>query len=218
VKLARAKVTNDAPILNGDYERSLLQSLKDVRKQIAAEEGVPPYMILSDATLMEIAMYLPHSRDEFSRINGFGQVKLERYEREFREVVIDYCDTHQLNSRISMKSAKPIRKERPARDSDTKQKTLELFNKGIGIEKIAAMRELTVSTIETHLSFYIQSGKLEIADVLSEDQIAAIKNAMTRTDSTMVSSIKERLGEEYTYGQIRMVLAQRQRELSKNHK
>ena len=61
----------------------LLNELKDTRRMIAQNENVPPYIILSDATLMEMATYLPQSLDELRLISGFGDVKLARYGREF---------------------------------------------------------------------------------------------------------------------------------------
>src|SRR5690606_26128716 len=101
------------------YEIALLQRLKETRRQLANAENVPAYVVLSDATLVEIATYLPHNKEEFKNISGFGEVKIEKYGKQFWEVVAEYCTTKQLKSRIHLKAPKRIRSERKERDSDT---------------------------------------------------------------------------------------------------
>jgi ATP-dependent DNA helicase RecQ len=194
------------------YEVALLQSLKDVRRQLALEESVPPYVVLSDASLLEIAKYLPHNKDQFRRISGFGEVKIQKYGKHFWDVVADYCKSNNLPSKIHLKAEKRIRPDRTEKDSDTKRETLDLFNKGFSIEKIGAIRQLTVSTIETHLAFYIQNDKVKIEDILSSQQIAEIRRAIRTSDNRMLSTIKQRLGDDYTFGQIRIVMADLDRE------
>lgn len=87
-------------------EKDLFEALKTLRKQIAVSENVPPYIIFSDATLTELASYLPITRSDIAKINGFGEVKLEKYGEPFLEMVQDYCIEHQLYTRIQYKQAK----------------------------------------------------------------------------------------------------------------
>ena len=63
------------------------EALKELRKQIADKAGVPPYIVFSDKTLKEIASTLPKDEESFLDINGVGQVKLERYGKQFLEKV-----------------------------------------------------------------------------------------------------------------------------------
>lgn len=87
-------------------EKDLFEALKTLRKQIAVSENVPPYIIFSDATLTELASYLPITKSDIAKINGFGEVKLEKYGEPFLEMVQDYCIQHQLYTRIQHKQAK----------------------------------------------------------------------------------------------------------------
>ena len=57
--------------------------LRELRKQIALKDGVPPYVVFSDKTLKEMAAILPKNNNEFLNINGVGQVKLEKYGKQF---------------------------------------------------------------------------------------------------------------------------------------
>ncbi|MEY4929506.1 MAG: helicase RecQ [Bacteroidota bacterium] len=190
-----------------NYDKDLFMQLKEVRRKIANEENVPAYIVLSDATLMELATYLPHNKEEFLKISGFGQVKIEKYGKQFWEVVAAHCREHNLKSRIHLKIPKRVRKERLERDTDTRQKSRELFQMGESIERIAELRNLSVSTIESHLAFYVQQGTLSIDEVMDKAKIKNIQNAIEQTDGKALSPIKELLGDGYSYGEIRMVVA-----------
>jgi ATP-dependent DNA helicase RecQ len=190
-----------------DFESILLQLLKDLRRQLATEENVPAYIVLSDATLTELATYLPHSKEEFSKISGFGQIKLEKYGKQFWTVVTTYCKQHQLKSRIHLKAPKRIRRERPERDTDTKQQSFDLFKQGNPLEKIAELRGLSTVTIEGHLAFYVQQGKLSIDQLIDSSKIPAISEAIKKIGKVALTPIKESLGDEYSFGEIKLVMA-----------
>ena len=213
VMLTKTKTKNEIQSIANPYEEDLLHALKDLRKELAAEDDVPPYVVLSDATLMEMATYLPLNKADFRKISGFGEAKIERYGRDFWQLMVEYCGEHQLESRIHLLTSKP-RKERIERDSDTKKQTLRLFRDGYDIERIAVLRELTVSTIESHLAYYVLNGTVQLEEVLDEEAIKAIRKVLFEKDISMMSGIKQALPEEYTYGQIRMVLADATRKRS----
>ena len=65
----------------------LFETLREVRKQLAMEQGVPPYVIFGDAALVEMSRERPSNEDEFLEINGVGQVKLERHGKVFLETI-----------------------------------------------------------------------------------------------------------------------------------
>jgi ATP-dependent DNA helicase RecQ len=65
----------------------LFESLRVLRKKLAEEKGVPPYVIFGDATLLEMSRKRPANATEFLDINGVGKVKLERHGAAFLEVI-----------------------------------------------------------------------------------------------------------------------------------
>lgn len=79
VEVARAPV--------GDVDAALLRRLKDLRRQLAAERGVPAYVIFPDRTLEEMAASRPSSFDELSEVRGVGQAKLDAFGAAFLEVL-----------------------------------------------------------------------------------------------------------------------------------
>lgn len=86
-KTARtSKVAKPALSLNAEQE-DLLQELKDLRKQLADDLGVPPFHVFHDATLLEMVEYRPQSNSELLAINGVGAVKLERFGEEFLDLI-----------------------------------------------------------------------------------------------------------------------------------
>ncbi|HPW70019.1 MAG: DNA helicase RecQ, partial [Deltaproteobacteria bacterium] len=62
-----------------DYDPELFEKLRSLRKQLADQEGVPPFVIFSDISLAEMAAVLPRTKDAFSGIHGVGKYKIERY-------------------------------------------------------------------------------------------------------------------------------------------
>ncbi len=192
------------------YETELFNDLKLLRRDIAANENVPPYVILSDATLVEIATYLPLSMDDLRLISGFGDVKLARYGREFLAPVKIYCAKKGLSSKI--KEKKPKRERKPKVDKSekpnaTQKESFDLYQAGIGIIEIASLRKLSPMTIEGHLAWYIEKGILDIEAVVTKDKIPTIKDAVESYGDDKLSPLKEILGDNYSYGEIKAVIS-----------
>lgn len=191
------------------YEAELFRQLKALRMDLAKAENVPAYIVQSDATLVELAAYLPHTREELANISGFGHVKIEKYGQQFLNIVIEYCRAYNLTSRTHLKQPKRPRNTKPNRESDTKKQSLDLFKAGNSIATIAELRKLSVSSIENHLTFYIEQGQLSIHDLVEDPKIIAIQQAIDHVGGGMLSPIKQHLGDGYSYGEIHMVLAYR---------
>jgi ATP-dependent DNA helicase RecQ len=194
------------------YAKDLFEELKQLRLTFAQRENVPPYVIFSDATLVELATYLPQSSDELSRMSGVGDVKLNKYGADFLRTIIRYCDRHQLASLVHLKVQKRDRKSHPKRDArghDTYTITLELFKTGHSVAAIAKARGLAISTIETHLVRFIPSGEIVLEDIVAAHKIEPIRQALLALNAgTATGPVKEYLGDEYSYGEIRAVIAE----------
>jgi ATP-dependent DNA helicase RecQ len=194
-----------------EYLKDLFDQLKQVRTVFAREENVPPYVVFSDATLIEMATYLPQSEDEMRRISGVGDLKLQKYGADFLEVIVDYCHRSNLSSRINLKTPKHETKKRTKRDSGgqtTYDASLDMFKSGLSIPEIAESRGMAQSTIETHLVRFIPSGQVMLDDLVHENKIEAIRNAIMRLNAGFaVAPVKEFLGDDYSYGEIRAVMA-----------
>lgn len=76
----------------GNYDRKLFAKLRKLRKAIADEENIPPYVVFNDATLIEMAEQTPLTPGEMLGINGVGTRKLERFGREFMALIRSHID------------------------------------------------------------------------------------------------------------------------------
>jgi len=72
-----------------DYDVDMYDKLRDLRKEIASEKGIPPYIVFSDKTLKDLSNKQPQDKQEMLEIHGIGEVKFERYGDAFLELLQD---------------------------------------------------------------------------------------------------------------------------------
>ncbi len=87
------KTAKSDKLVNRSYDKKLFAKLRKLRKSIADKDNIPPYVVFSDATLIDMAEILPTSYGEMLAVNGVGQVKLERYADSFLDVIQEHI-TH----------------------------------------------------------------------------------------------------------------------------
>jgi ATP-dependent DNA helicase RecQ len=191
------------------HEKSLFEDLKKLRTRFAQEENVPPYIILSDSTLMELSTYLPLKHSDLQHISGLGAYKIEKYGNAFLETVQDYCIATQMPTRMQLKGPLKEKKIKPVKEKETETKKLsfEYYQKGLSMEEIAEARNLSTNTIADHLSFYINRGSLKLDAFVSGQHQALIKAAIDTYGVNSLKQLKDNLPDRISYASIRMVLA-----------
>lgn len=150
-----------------EYNSALFALLRHKRKEMADEAGVPPYVIFSDKTLVEMAAYYPQSVSSLLKISGIGQVKLRQFGDPFLEIIRGYCAKHGL-------SEKP--KETRREKSDTNRRYMivaESYNAGETIASLMDRYHVTMSTILEHLSRYLAAGN----KLRNDDDLRALTSA-----------------------------------------
>lgn len=193
-----------------EYHADLLQQLKDVRRDIAEQEHVPPYAIVNDNSLLEMATYLPLSYDTLRKMSGFGDYKVEKYGPAFIQVLQAYAHDKKLESKTHLKTPKRERKQREEKPAinNTQRISYELFRQGHDIEEIAEQRKLSPDTIAGHLSAFIISGEIPATKFIPRDRLNTITTLIKQTGQTAAAKpIKDLLPEDYTYGEIRIAQA-----------
>ncbi len=191
------------------YDKGLMQELKSLRLDMADRENVPAYAIVADNSLVELATYLPHSFDELKQIAGFGDYKVGRYGAGFLDVVKRYAKEHKLEGKMHFKKAKPKSKPKEAASSisPSMRGTFQLFNEGLSIPEIVQQRNLALSTIEAHLAAFVGTGELDIYRVVPKNKLDEIVGAIkTSGQAYAAKPIKDMLGDDYSYGEIKMGL------------
>lgn len=90
MQVLKTRVSQRAAV--GNYDRKLFARLRKLRKAIADEENIPPYVVFNDATLIEMAEQMPLSPGEMLSVNGVGTRKLERFGAPFMALIRQYVD------------------------------------------------------------------------------------------------------------------------------
>lgn len=209
VELVKAKEKQEIVKEEGSlpYYADLLENLKTVRTEIAKKENVPPYIVFSDATLVEMATFLPQNYSELRKISGVGDLKLQKYGVDFLPQIISYSRQNELSSKINLKKVKSEDKKQPKLE-DTYTITLNLFKMGKSLEDIARLRGLSINTIELHLIRFIPTGEVKLIDLVPMEKSSQIVKALIKFgNSDAISPIKEFLGDEFSYSEIRAVVA-----------
>ena len=83
----KASKSKKEPIDTSDYNSEIFEQLRALRREISSKAGVPPYIVFSDKTLKELSIALPKTKEQMLDVNGVGEVKFERYGKEFLELL-----------------------------------------------------------------------------------------------------------------------------------
>ncbi len=89
----RAPANLTETVLASDADRALFESLRTLRRELASTQGVPPYIVFNDRTLIEMAKRKPASRTDMAEIPGVGQSKLERYGEAFLKAIAQAAES-----------------------------------------------------------------------------------------------------------------------------
>jgi ATP-dependent DNA helicase RecQ len=183
----------------------LFEALRSLRKQIADDQNVPPYVIFADSSLRFMAQRQPRNLQEFSAIPGVGSYKRDQYGPRFLEVIHQFCQPHAPSPTFapsplppSASSSSPL--------APTHFQTLELHQQGLSPAAIAEQRRLTLRTIYDHLELLLQTGQAVDLDRLVEPaRQQTIEQAIATVGEGSLRVIRNHLGEEFQYEEIRLV-------------
>jgi ATP-dependent DNA helicase RecQ len=201
------------PLLTEDMAEELFRRLRSLRWKLAEEQGQPPFMVFADSVLRAMVQYLPQSQSEFLQLPGVGKLKLEMYYAVFANEIYAYCTTHiiDLSQRVPYKQVSKERRERKISIDvplSSRQQTLALYQRGLSMEEIAQERGYSVSTLIGHLCQVIEEGEeVDISRLVSTEHQMTIYNALKESGETMLRPIKDLLGDDYSFEEIRFVKA-----------
>jgi len=199
---ARVKSSPDS-----EYDKSLFSLLRNKRKELADAAGVPPYVIFSDKTLVEMAAYFPQSKDSLLNISGLGKVKYERYGAAFLAIIKEYCKSNKIDE----KHKTPAR----AADKDAGRRYMavaEAYNAGESIQNLMKRYDVSADTILNHLARFIMAGNplrsaedLIALSNLSPDQQLAVFKAFDQMGADMLKPVYEKFNGTVNYDELRIL-------------
>ncbi|MBR9701430.1 ATP-dependent DNA helicase RecQ [Candidatus Pacearchaeota archaeon] len=152
-----------------DYNKNLFEKLRTLRKQIANERNVPPFVIFGDFSLQEMAYYLPNNKEGLLEINGVGEHKLKDFGYLFLEAINEYLKENNLDSvtipqkdetKVDSKTdyhkrLEEIKEKFPNAyepwEEEEDNKLKDLYSKNILIDEIAQILKRQPSAIRSRL-------------------------------------------------------------------
>lgn len=213
---AKQADTNNSVTYN--YNIDLFEILKSLRKEIADNLRVPPFIVFSDAAIRDMCIKYPLNKGEFLKVTGVGEVKAEKYGSRFMDVIKEYIDNNNIiledikiqdiddEDKKEIKNMKEKNKE--PKKGDTKLISYNLYKEGKNIDEIAKERGLSTITVEGHLADCAKLGyEINYRDFVSEKNEMLIIKVYKEIGGDKLKPIKEALPPEISYTEIKFTLA-----------
>jgi len=201
---AKVRSSTKRLILKEEYDEELFEILRQKRRQIAEARNVPPYVIFSDRTLIEMAKELPQNEFQLSKISGIGEKKIKSYGSIFLILIKSYCAQKNIPAK---KSVVIIKKTERKRYIEVGQE----FNKNISVESIAETMGVKRGTIIKHLFDYVLNGNKLNPDYLQSEVNSGkelqknILNEFKLEGTSALSPLKEKFGDAVTYDDLHLL-------------
>ncbi len=213
VKVSKDRATGDSAdgeIKGGAAKTSatdkvLFALLKDLRKEIAKKNNLPPFVIFQDPSLEDMAIQYPIKLDELKQISGVGTGKAERFGKPFVELIKNYVDEHEIERPMDMVVKSVVNK------SGIKVYIIQNIDRKKPLEDIAYAKGLEFDELLTEIESIVAAGtkidiKYYINEVIDEDKQEEIFDYFSTAETDSYSKALEELGEdEYTEEEIRLM-------------
>ncbi|WP_411738395.1 DNA helicase RecQ [Peribacillus sp. S4] len=184
-------------------DHGLFEELRQLRKELASKENVPPFIIFSDASLKDMAVKLPRTEEEFLEVKGVGMQKFERFGDAFLQVISQYVQAHpelETNTMVTKETLK--RATKPSH-----LESYRLYQEGKSIKEIGTLRGLSAISIENHL-LKCAEEHLDINwdEIFLEKDFNLVLETAKQLDSEKLKPLKEALPEHISYFMIKAIL------------
>lgn len=139
------------------YDDKLFEILKTLRKKIAREKNLPPYVIFQDPSLEEMATTYPTTPEELASVNGVGMGKVRKFGQEFLEAIQNYVEENDIETATEVVVKSSVNK------SKIKIYIIQQIDRKVDLEEIAESKNITFEELLTEIENICYSGtKLNI--------------------------------------------------------
>ncbi|RNL52257.1 DNA helicase RecQ [Pedobacter jejuensis] len=190
---------------SGALDTHLLQLLKDLRKKIAKQKSVPPFVVFQDPSLEEMCTHYPITSEELKQISGVGSGKAMKFGSPFIELIKKYVEDNDIERPIDL-----IIKTQ-ANKSQMKVSIIQNIDRQIGLEDIADSKGITYEEILKEVESIVNSGtKLNlnyfIDEVIDDDRQDEVFDYFRAAESDSIDEALNELGEtDYTREEIQLM-------------
>jgi ATP-dependent DNA helicase RecQ len=190
---------------SGTLDTQLLQLLKDLRKKIAKQKNVPPFVVFQDPSLEEMCTHYPISMDELKQISGVGNGKALKFGTPFLELIRKYVTDNDIERPIDL-----IIKTQ-ANKSQLKVSIIQNVDRQIGLEDIAKSKGITYFEILKEIEAIVNSGtKLNlnyfVDEIMDDDRQDEVFDYFRSAENDSIDEALKDLGEtDYTREEIQLM-------------
>lgn len=197
-------------------DNELFIILKNLRREIAENEGVPPYIVFGDNTLKEMSLRMPINKEQLLDISGVGEKKIDKYGDEFIEKVKEYIENNSLevNFEFLNDKSKTTNSKTTKRISDKKKSfeiTIEELKEGRSFIDIAKDRDITVSTVMSHIYKFLSDGgkvdfEINFTNLFTKEDEEEVIRAIKKIGYNKLKPIKEEVRDDISYDTIKYII------------
>ncbi len=189
----------------GAVDTQLLRMLKELRKKIAKQKGLPPFVIFQDPSLDEMCTHYPITTDELKQIHGVGAGKAIKFGAPFIELISNYVEENEIDrpQDLVIKST--------ANRSALKISIIQNIDRKIGLEDIAAAKGLSYEEVLREVESIVNSGtRLNLGyfvdEVIDEDRQTEVYDYFRTAEIDSIEEALKELGtNDYTYEEVQLM-------------
>lgn len=189
----------------------LFEVLRQLRSEIAREQGIPPYLVFSDATLEDMAANKPTTEKEILAVSGVGKFKMEKFGQAFIDKIEGYIVENNIEKTPVklIKAAPKQKRQKLNKGESTYDRTLMHYKQGMTPEEISEERELSVNTVFSHFGHLYKNGEnIQLGRYVKKTEMQRILDVIKGMEEPIVAKeIYEALKEELDYTKIRLTIA-----------
>ena len=180
-------------------------------ESVKEEKGIKTY--LTELLELEILVYEQLKKMYKSKALLLAIIHGKEFSKADTDALLNISErNNQLQKAIQLKGQvlkvkSAVEKKKKEPKVDTKLISFELFEQGKNLEEIAKERGFSVGTIEGHLAYYVSTQQIDVSKLVKQNKIKNISDAVESQKTKSMATIREFLGKDYSFGEIKLVLA-----------
>ena len=188
----------------GALDPELFAMLKDLRKKVAKQRGIPAYAVFQESSLEQMATVYPISLEELQQVQGVGAGKARKFGKEFVELIKRHCQENEIER------PEDLRVRTVAKRSAVKVKIIHDIDNQRALDDIAIAQGIDFEELLDEVEAIVYSGtKLNIdyflEEVMDDDHVDDIYEYFSESETDDLDTAMEELGDEYSEEEVRLV-------------
>ena len=195
----------DEAVSRSSYDEALFELLKGLRKKVAKQKGLPPYVIFQDPSLEEMAIIYPTTKEELSQINGVGRGKVSKFGQPFIEAIKNYVIENEITTASDVVIKSAIDK------SKNKIYIIQQIDRKVDLEEIAESKNMKMEELLGEIEQICYSGtKLNldyyVEQIMDYDRQDDLYDYFLNAETDSIAeALKELEDDDYSEEELRLM-------------